>query len=507
MAITGRAVTAGGGGIANRLDFTYTGGTFNERTADGVVEFLETGILTMKKDTYVDVFMVGGGAGGVTVGLSNSGGAGGSGGCTRTIVNALLRKGVEYQVVIGAGGTGGGNSGGETSAFGYTVSGGTVAAGGSGGGKGGVAATGQVNAGDGGSNGSDGGSVGSPVTGSPGKGQGATTREFGEATGKLYAGAGGGGAGKYGDIGTSGAGGEGGGAKGNSTTDATANTGGGGGGGKGYYDSSSPGGKGTAGGSGIVCIRLHQDDPTENVLSGTWKFNDTLTMPSALFTENFDYDGTLAYAGSSLYGVMGVQELSSNKDLCFGHNPGDLSANYVQVYSFTDSNLNHTGIYLYSKGKIMIHLTFDYKTDEKCTTPGQYLKYHRTFQGLSTRELAEKVGIVPATLVLYENDRHPIKYSTAVALANVLGIDRNRLLDEYTAFVDYPYFSLLKKVRQDLSLTQIQMAELIGIGQTSYSGWEREIRVPRRKEYDKILAALKKLRVNVDTYLCQSASI
>lgn len=188
-------------------------------------------------------------------------------------------------------------------------------------------------------------------------------------------------------------------------------------------------------------------------------------------------------------------------------NLNELEIESVKIDCVTDSNLNHTGIYLYSKGKIMIHLTFDYKTDEKCTTPGQYLKYHRTFQGLSTRELAEKVGIVPATLVLYENDRHPIKYSTAVALANVLGIDRNRLLDEYTAFVDYPYFSLLKKVRQDLSLTQIQMAELIGIGQTSYSGWEREIRVPRRKEYDKILAALKKLRVNVDTYLCQSASI
>ena len=172
----------------------------------------------------------------------------------------------------------------------------------------------------------------------------------------------------------------------------------------------------------------------------------------------------------------------------------------------TDSNLNHTGIYLYSKGKIMIHLTFDYKTDEKCTTPGQYLKYHRTFQGFTTRELAEKVGIVPATLVLYENDRHPIKHSTAVALANALGIDRNRLLDKYTAFVDYPYSSLLKKVRQELSLTQMQMAEVIGIGQTSYSGWEREIRVPRRKEYEKILAALKKLKVNVDIYLCHPAS-
>lgn len=179
-----------------------------------------------------------------------------------------------------------------------------------------------------------------------------------------------------------------------------------------------------------------------------------------------------------------------------------------QVYStivlrFTDSNLNHTGIYLYSKGKIMIHLTFDYQSDEGCTTPGQYLRYHRTFQGLTTRELAEKVGVVPATLVLYENDRHPIKHSTAVALANVLGIDRSRLLDEYTVFVDYPYSSLLKKVRRELSFTQMQMAEVIGIGQTTYSGWEREVRVPRRKEHEKILAAMKKLKVDVDTYLCQ----
>lgn len=207
------------------------------------------------------------------------------------------------------------------------------------------------------------------------------------------------------------------------------------------------------------------------------------------------------YLNGDVAGQLAIELLIHFNDLFRGDRFCEINL------GFTDSNLNHTGIYLYSKGKIMIHLTFDYKTDEKCTTPGQYLKYHRTFQGLSTRELAEKVGIVPATLVLYENDRHPIKHSTAVALANALGIDRNRLLDKYTAFVDYPYSSLLKKVRQDLSLTQIQMAELIGIGQTSYSGWEREIRVPRRKEYDKILAALEKLRVNVDTYLCQSASI
>ena len=99
----------------------------------------------------------------------------------------------------------------------------------------------------------------------------------------------------------------------------------------------------------------------------------------------------------------------------------------------------------------MIHLTFDYKTDEKCTTPGQYLKYHRTFQGLTTRELAEKVGIVPATLVMYENDRHPIKYKTAVALANALGIDRNRLLDEYKA-----YFRQVKAMKRGHEVTNME---------------------------------------------------
>lgn len=215
-----------------------------------------------------------------------------------------------------------------------------------------------------------------------------------------------------------------------------------------------------------------------------------------------EYDGGIPNARVMLENVT-IPEVLEYKDKI---SEVDGVSNITWLDSVTDSNLNHTGIYLYSKGKIMIHLTFDYKTDEKCTTPGQYLKYHRTFQGFTTRELAEKVGIVPATLVLYENDRHPIKHSTAVALANALGIDRNRLLDKYTAFVDYPYSSLLKKVRQELSLTQMQMAEVIGIGQTSYSGWEREIRVPRRKEYEKILAALKKLKVNVDTYLCHPAS-
>lgn len=82
------------------------------------------------------------------------------------------------------------------------------------------------------------------------------------------------------------------------------------------------------------------------------------------------------------------------------------------------------------------------------------MRYHRTLQGKTTREVAESVGIVPATLVMYENDKHPIKYKTAVALADELNIDLQRLLDPYTAFVDYPCGDLLKEIRKSLKLSQ-----------------------------------------------------
>lgn len=51
------------------------------------------------------------------------------------------------------------------------------------------------------------------------------------------------------------------------------------------------------------------------------------------------------------------------------------------------------------------------------------------------------------------------------------------------------------------------MVEVIGVRQTAYSGWERKARIPCRKENNKILAALNELKVDVNTYFAESASI
>lgn len=79
-------------------------------------------MLTIKKDVYTDLFLVGGGGGGAQNGqLSALCNGGGGGGYTKTVLNTLLRKGT-YNIVIGAGGTGGSTKTGASPTDGGTTS-------------------------------------------------------------------------------------------------------------------------------------------------------------------------------------------------------------------------------------------------------------------------------------------------------------------------------------------------------------------------------------------------
>ena len=145
----------------------------------------------------------------------------------------------------------------------------------------------------------------------------------------------------------------------------------------------------------------------------------------------------------------------------------------------------------------MLHLQYDFENSDNCDTAGKTLRYYRVHKGYSTRELAEMVGVVPATITLYENDKNPIKYKTAVLLADILEIDRKLLLDNYTAFIDYPCSVLLQQVREKLSLNQSQIAQEIGVAQSAYSAWERATRTPRRQEYEKILPLITRANIRI----------
>ena len=145
----------------------------------------------------------------------------------------------------------------------------------------------------------------------------------------------------------------------------------------------------------------------------------------------------------------------------------------------------------------MLHLQYEFENSDNCNTAGSTLRYYRIHKGYTTRELANLVGVVPTTITLYENDKNPIKYKTAVLLADILEIDRQLLLDDYTTFVDYPCNILLRELRTQLSLNQSQMAQRIGVTPNAYSAWERATRTPRRKEYEKILPLIKQANIKI----------
>lgn len=245
-------------------EFTYTGDYEIVNDSDEPItvsegnwkiRFLTSGTLTFTNingaENGIDVFLVGGGA-------SGGGRGGGGGGYTRTQKSVSVNVGIQYQIIVGAGGLAPTtsdrvppNAGGATSAFGLTANGGDTStngdypsSGGSGGGSGNVGGAGYSGGSDGSSGGGDDG----------GSGQGTTTREFGESTGKLYAGGGGGGAVTTNETSSGGAGGggDGGGAGADPRPkNGGANTGGGGGGIGNLYSSATY----ASGGSGIVIIR------------------------------------------------------------------------------------------------------------------------------------------------------------------------------------------------------------------------------------------------------------
>ena len=57
---------------------------------------------------------------------------------------------------------------------------------------------------------------------------------------------------------------------------------------------------------------------------------------------------------------------------------------------------------------------------------------------MTTRQLAEKLDIVPATVVMYESGKHPIPYDVAIKLAGVLKIEAALFYDDFPVSLPYP---------------------------------------------------------------------
>lgn len=132
----------------------------------------------------------------------------------------------------------------------------------------------------------------------------------------------------------------------------------------------------------------------------------------------------------------------------------------------------------FHQGKLLLHLTIPFEEKPKTNLPSDNLKYYRQRKQITTRQLAEKLDIVPSTVVMYENGKYPIPYDVAIKLTDVLEIEVS-------------FTEAQKSVRTALGLSQKAFAERIGIVPSYYYKIEEGNRRPSRKVYQKIYAALE----------------
>mgnify|MGYP002609094953 FL=1 len=160
-------------------------------------------------------------------------------------------------------------------------------------------------------------------------------------------------------------------------------------------------------------------------------------------------------------------------------------------HSICNGIFNHTSLCKFHQGKLLLHLTIPFEEKPKTNLPSDNLKYYRQRKQMTTRQLAEKLDIVPSTVVMYENGKHPIPYDVAIKLADVLEIEASLLYDDFSHFLSVPYTEALKSVRTALGLSQKDFAERIGIVPSYYYKIEEGNRRPSRKVYHQMCVALK----------------
>ena len=153
--------------------------------------------------------------------------------------------------------------------------------------------------------------------------------------------------------------------------------------------------------------------------------------------------------------------------------------------------LNHTSLCEFHQGKLLLHLKILFEEKPKTNLPGDNLRHYRQRKQMTTRHIAEKLDIVPATVTMYENGKQLIPYDAVVKLADILEIEASLLYDDFSRFLATPYTEALKSVRTALGLSQKAFAERIGIVPSYYYKIEEGNRRPSRKVYQKIYAALE----------------
>ena len=132
--------------------------------------------------------------------------------------------------------------------------------------------------------------------------------------------------------------------------------------------------------------------------------------------------------------------------------------------------------------------------------PADKLRYYRESKGMSQQQLGEIFGKSSWYINNFEKRFNAIYYEDAVRFAEILDIEPEELLDEYTRFCKPGYGKRICSIRDAYELSQVKFAELVGTSRSTVSIWEAEINNhhPNQEKYERLkeLAEQKGIDIN-----------
>lgn len=115
------------------------------------------------------------------------------------------------------------------------------------------------------------------------------------------------------------------------------------------------------------------------------------------------------------------------------------------------------------------------------------LRYYRYKHCLLQKEVAKKIGINESTYISYEaniRDYYPIDIIEKIA--KLYNVNVTDLLDEYNLFLYNGQGTKLKILRQQLGITQKQLAQRLNVHIKTISKWEKDMTRISKSFYRKI---------------------
>ena len=86
----------------------------------------------------------------------------------------------------------------------------------------------------------------------------------------------------------------------------------------------------------------------------------------------------------------------------------------------------------------------------------------------------------------YENNQTEPLLEDLKKIATALGIEADKLYDDYYRFLDYPYGKKIKEIRKEHNLYQRQLAKMLGADCRTIERWEHGRGVIKRATWEKL---------------------